>query len=55
MREAPGWPEEGRQAGQEKWEIRQSRSMNHVGDSRGWVCDVERDRGGPDEGLHGAW
>jgi hypothetical protein len=29
--------------------------MDDVGDCRGWVCDVEWDRGGPDEGLHGAW
>jgi len=55
MREARGRPEEGRQARQEEWEIRQSRSMDHVGDCRGWVRDVEWDRGGPDEGLHGAW
>jgi hypothetical protein len=55
MREARGRAEEGRQAGEEKWEIRQSRSMDHIRDRRGWVCDIEWDRRGPDKRLHGAW
>lgn len=48
MGEAGSGAEEGVQAGQEQREVRQARHGDEVGNGRGGMGDVERDRGRPE-------